>query len=192
MKKIALVSIAIVLVSCAAIAGDMAKSGQWGIQTSLGVANSPVLSGSTIGLKFMASENLAVRVEAGFTSATPAGTSGSTSGYTFGAGFEYHMTAVGGVSPYVGLQAGYGGGSPPSPPAGVTAPPTPSLFRVTGIWGGEYFFSSNFSWGGEIGIGYSSISNQLSGVDALGNPTYGSASAIGTGSATMILSWYLN
>ena len=106
MKKIALVLIAIAVLSAAAMAGDMAKSGQWGIQTSLGAASG---SSSTIGLKFMASENFAVRVEAGFQSFSPGGGGSSTSGYGFGAGFEYHMTAVGGVSPYVGLGAGYAG-----------------------------------------------------------------------------------
>jgi hypothetical protein len=150
-----------------------------------------VQSTGSIGLKFMASENVAVRVEAGFSSNSPAGGGGSTSGYAVGAGFEYHMTAVGGVSPYVGLQAGYASGSVPSPAVG-TAPPVPAAISVNGVWGGEYFFSSNFSWGGEIGVGFSSLSNQQSGVDALGNPTYGSASAFGTGSATMILTWYLN
>ena len=205
MKKIALVLIAIALVSVTAIAGDMAKVGQWGVQASIGAATSPVQGVSTIGAKFMASENVAIRVEAGlssysppspgtvYPSTTPAYPSGSTTGYEFGAGFEYHMTAVGGVSPYVGLQAGYASGSTPAPAAPATAPPTPATFSVTGVWGGEYFFSSNFSWGGEIGLGFSSTTNIWNGgVDASGKLTYGSSSTIGTGSATMILTWYLN
>src|SRR5258708_3904133 len=124
MKKIALVLIAIAIVSSAAIAGDMAKSGQWGIQSSLGAGSG---SSSTLGLKFMASENLAVRVEAGFESFSPGGGGSSTSGYGFGAGFEYHMTAVGGVSPYVGLGAGYVGVSLPNLPTGQS---NPSQFNV--------------------------------------------------------------
>lgn|GEM_PF-1795026 len=191
MKQIALVLMAIAIVSASALAGDMAKSGQWGVQTSLGAASSPVQSTGTIGLKFMAAENVAVRVEVGLSSNSAAGGGSSTTGYAVGAGFEYHMTAVGGVSPYVGLQAGYASGSVPAPAVG-TAPPTPAAIAVTGVWGGEYFFSSNFSWGGEIGVGFASLSNQYTGLDAQGNPTYGSSSSIGTGSATLILTWYLN
>ncbi len=182
MKKIALVLIAIAIVSTAAIAGDMAKSGQWGVQTSLGVASSPQPI-STLGLKFMASENLAVRIEAGFGSFSPGGSGSSTSsGYAFGAGFEYHMTAVGGVSPYVGLQAGYGGESTPTPTGGTST--NASNVSVNGVWGGEYFFSSNFSWAGEIGLGFVSSSSGVTGAS--------SSSTIGTGSATVILTWYLN
>src|SRR5712671_4935472 len=98
MKKIAFVLIAILIVSSVAMS-QMAKQGQWGIQTSLGGANSPVQSTSTIGAKFMASDNVAVRVEVGVSSVTPSGGSAST-GYAIGAGFEYHMDAHGNVSPY--------------------------------------------------------------------------------------------
>ena len=176
MKKIALVLVAIAVLSTAAMAGDMAKSGQWGIQTALGVSNSPVFGTSNVGVKFMASENLAIRVEVGFATVSPPGGGGSTSGYAIGAGFEYHMESKGGnVSPYVGLQAGFGGGSVPG---GGT---TPTAFQVNGVWGGEYFFSSNFSWGGEIGLGF--VSAGASGATTTG---------FGTGSATMIATWYLN
>lgn len=181
MKQIALVLFAIAVLTSAAMAGDMAKSGQWGIQTSIGVASSPQ-SVSSIGLKFMASENLAIRIEAGFGSFSPGGTGSSTSGYQFGAGFEYHMTAVGNVSPYVGLQAGYGGESVPVPTGGSAA--NASNINVRGVWGGEYFFSSNFSWAGEIGLGFTSKSSGVTGAS--------SSSTIATGSATFILTWYLN
>ena len=186
MKKVALVLMAIVLVGSVAMSQGMAKSGQWGIQTSLGVASSPVRTTPTVGLKFMASENLAVRVEAGFNSYSPAGGGNTTTGYAFGAGFEYHMTAVGSVSPYVGFQAGYGGGSTGGGGS------TQTSFGAAGVWGGEYFFSSNFSWGGEVGIGFTSTSNVLTGVDINGLPIYGTRSEIGTGSATLIATWYLN
>jgi len=175
MKKIALVLIAIAVLSTAAMAGDMAKSGQWGIQTSLGAGSQ---TSSTIGLKFMASENLAIRVEAGFASFSPGGGASTSSGYGFGAGFEYHMTAVGGVSPYVGLGAGYNGVS-----IGGAAN-NPSAFNVLGYWGGEYFFSSNFSWAGQIGFGFNSTSSGVSGA-----PT---ATTIGTTSLATTLTWYMN
>jgi hypothetical protein len=184
MKKIAIVLIAIFVLGASAFAGDMAKSGSWGIQTSLGVGTSPLASEvsiSSIGLKFMASENLAIRVKAGFTSYTPSvltgSTSNSASGYEFAGGFEYHMTGVGSVSPYVGAQFGYGGESLPSGGTNV------SNWDVVGVFGGEYFFSSNFSWAGEVGIGYANF-GAASGYDA--------AHAFGTTSATMIFSWYLN
>ena len=190
MNKIALVLIAIVLVSSAALSqGTMAKSGQWGIQTSLGVASSPPSapqgfpSNTSVGMKFWASDNMAVRVSVGFASVSPpsvAGqTSNSASSYSFGAGFEYHMDSKGGnVSPYVGLAAGYGGIST----SGATN--LPSLIEVTGFVGGEYFFSSNFSWAGQVGLGFVSESNS--------GGTTSSGSAFGTSSATMIASWYLN
>ena len=182
MKKIALVLTAIFVISAVSFGGDMAKSGSWGIQTSLGAASSPVQSTTTVGLKFWASDNMAIRVEAGYQSSTPP-VGDATSGYAVGAGFEYHMTAIGSLSPYVGLQLGYGGGSVPG---GGT---TQSQFDVRGVWGAEYFFSSNFSWAGELGLGYTSLSNvPYTDVDG---PQMGTASSFGTGSATMILSWYM-
>src|SRR5262245_6773002 len=179
MKKIALVLMAIAIVSTAAFAGDMAKSGQWGVQTALSNQS------WTLGLKFMASENLAIRAEGGFESTTPAVPSGQTSSsttyYLFGAGFEYHMMAVGNVSPYVGLGGGYAGQSLPNLPAGQS---NPNQWFVEGHWGGEYFFSSNFSWAGQIGLQYNSTSTGLSG--------YSSANSFSTFNATMIATWYLN
>ncbi len=186
MKRIALVLIAIAILSASALAGDMAKSGQWGIQTSLSAGTSPQ-SVTSVGFKFMASENLAIRLKAGFSSFTPPVASGtsssSTSGYEFAGGFEYHMESKGGsVSPYVGLQFGYGGESLPTPQGGTVN--NASEWDVDGVFGGEYFFSSNFSWAGEIGIGYANASTGASGVD--------SGHGFGTTSATMIATWYLN
>jgi hypothetical protein len=185
MKKIALVLIAIFVISAASFAGDMAKSGSWGIQTSLGVASSPIQSTNSIGMKFWASDNMAIRVEAGYASFTPASGGDATSGYAIGAGFEYHMTPMGSLSPYVGLEVGYGGGSVPG---GGTIP---SSLGINGAWGAEYFFASNFSWAGEVQLGYVSTSNVYYGNDVNGNPQYGTESSFGTGSATMTLSWYL-
>ncbi len=180
MKKIAFVLIAIAIVSSAAMAGDMAKSGSWGVQTSLGAATGVLgsaISTNTVGFKFWASDNMAVRVEAGFTSVSPAGGS-SSSAYDIGAGFEYHMAPLAGsVSPYLGLGLGYSGTSISG------AANNPSQFNVLGYWGGEYFFSANFSWAGQIGIGYSSYSPGGGG---------STSSAFGTTSATMIATWYLN
>ena len=186
MKNIALVLMAIALVGAVAHAADMPKQGQWGIQTSIGVASSPVLGSSTIGAKFMVSHNVAIRAEIGVTSVSPAGGGGSTTGFEIGAGFEYHLaSAPGNVSPYLGLQAGFGGGSVSGGGS------TPSRFGVNAVFGGEYFFSSNFSAAGEVGIGFSSLSNQPA--PTVTDPTAtGSTTRFGTGSAIFILTWYMN
>jgi hypothetical protein len=184
MKKIALVLLAMVLVSSIAISGDMAKSGQWGINTSLSIATpSSGLSVNAAGFKFMATDNVAVRASVGFTSFNSGGTnSTTTSGYSFAAGFEYHMTAIGGVSPYLGLQAGYGGASLPNLASGYS---NPNVFTVAGVYGGEYFFSSNFSLAGEVGIGFSSSNS--------GYPNASAQTTFGTvGVAGLVATWYLN
>ena len=183
MKKIALVLIAIFVISAVSFAGDMAKSGSWGVQTSLGIASSPVMSTNSLGLKFWISDNMAIRAELGYLSYTPP-IGDATSGYAIGGGFEYHMTPMGNLSPYVGIELGYGGGSVPG------GGDTQSSFAVAGAWGAEYFFASNFSWAGEVQLGYLSTSN-VPYTDSNGLPALGTESYFGTGSATMTLSWYI-
>jgi hypothetical protein len=182
MKNIAFVLLAIVLVSSIAISGDVAKSGQWGINTSLSLQTAGVGFNSA-GFKFMATDNIAIRAAVGFTSMNSGGTnSTTTSGYGFGAGFEYHMAAIGGVSPYLGLEAGYAGTSYPNLPSGMS---NPNSFSLAGVYGGEYFFSSNFSLAGEVGIGFNSYSSGVSGASA--------ATTFGTiGVAGLTATWYLN
>jgi hypothetical protein len=186
MKNIALALMVIALLSTTGYAADMAKQGEWGIQTSLGVASSTILATSSVGFKFMVSHNVAIRAEAGFSTFSPAGGGGSTSGFEFGAGFEYHLTsAPGSVSPYLGLQAGFGGGSVSG---GGT---TPSLIGANAVFGGEYFFSSNFSAAGEIGVGFSSLTNQPAPTPQ--DPTAtGSSTTFGTRSVIFIVTWYMN
>ena len=177
MKRIALVLMAIVVVSAVAFSGDMAKQGAWGVQTSLGLASATVGTAITTGWKFRVSDNMAVRAEVGFGSSSPPGGGGSSSGYGFGAGFEYHWnpSGMGNVSPYVGAGLGYGGGS-------VTGGGTAATdLRFAGFVGGEYFFSSNFSAAGQVGLGFQSVG-------ASGN----TASNIGTVSMTGIWTWYLS
>lgn len=190
MKKLGFILLAVVFVSSLAFAGDMAKSGAWGIQSSLGIASSNGVSGpgfSTIGAKYMLNENLALRGEVGYGTYTPANSNvGSGNSLGIGVGVEDHMTAVGGVSPYVGLQFGYGTGSP-SLPNGTSSSNNPATMNFKLAWGGEYFFSSNFSWAGELGVGYWMISNQSD-----GNGGTASAKMIYTNSATMIFTWYMN
>ena len=177
MKRIALVLMAIVVVSAVAFSGDMAKQGAWGVQTSLGFASATGVGAVTTGWKFRVSDNMAVRAEVGFSSFSPAGGGGSSSGYGFGAGFEYHWnpSGMGNVSPYVGAGLGYGGSSA----AGGGTSPT--SLTVGGFVGGEYFFSSNFSVAGQVGLGFNSA-----GVSGATNSTIGTMNAAG------IWTWYLS
>ena len=75
--------------------------------------------------------------------------------YNLGAGFEYHFGGKGGVSPYAGAAISYSGES------FSTGGNTNSAFGVQLVFGGEYFFSDNFSWAGELGIGYGSTTNTV-------------------------------
>ena len=74
----------------------------------------------------------------------------TTTAYDLGVGFEYHFGGKGGVSPYAGAALSYSGES------FSTGGPTASDFGVKLVFGGEYFFSDNFSWAGELGLGYRS------------------------------------
>src|SRR5437899_2135263 len=101
MKKIALILIAIFVITALSFGGDMAKTGSWGVQTSLGVANgAPGTSGfpsaPTVGMKFWASDNMAIRAEVGYASLSPASGGNSASAYNVGGAFEYHMAPVAG------------------------------------------------------------------------------------------------
>ena len=186
MRRMALVVLSAVATISVAQAGDMARSGEWGIQSALSVGSSPVLATTAVGAKFMVSHAVAVRAEVGFQTVSPAGGGNSVTGYEFGAGFEYHLTsAPGNVSPYVGLQLGFGGGSTGG------GGNTPMRFGANAVFGGEYFFSSNFSAAGEIGIGFNSLSNQPAPTIQDPNAT-GSTTTFGTGSAIFILTWYMN
>jgi hypothetical protein len=150
------------------------KGSEFGIQTSLGVTNSPVGGGvSSIGAKFFLTDAVALRAEFGLLSSSGGGT--TTTGFEFGVGGEYHFAGKGGVSPYIGAQFGYGGGSVPG---GAAAP---SIFAILAAFGGEYFFSSNFSLAGEVRFGFSSE-------NAAGVTT----SNIGTAGVGLIGTWYIN
>lgn len=180
MKRFAIVLIAIIVMGSIAFSGDMAKQGQWGVQTAVGPTNlGSGLGLQSAGFKFMISDNSAIRAGLAFSSFSPGGGGNSQSEFGIGAGFEYHMTAVGGVSPYLGLQAGY---DTYSPGGGANSP---NLFSVGGVYGGEYFFSSNFSMAGEVGIKFQSYSSGASGASA--STMFGT-----TGVASLIATWYLN
>ena len=153
MKKLLLVLAAVVLISAFTYAEGAPKAGEFGIQggvTFTGVFG-PLIAAGDLGAKYWLSNALALRAGVGFdNNAAPALT---TTAYDLGVGFEYHFAGKGGVSPYAGAALSYSGES------FSTGGPTASDFGVKLIFGGEYFFSDNFSWAGELGLGYLSAYN---------------------------------
>lgn len=182
MKKLFLIIIAVLTIGTLAHAQGAPKAGEFGIQgaltfTSVGgpiFPNFPSPASGAVGAKYWINNDIAVRAALGFLNT--AATGGSTTLYDLGAGFEYHFGGKGGVSPYAGAEISY---SAESISAGGG---TPSDFAVKGVFGGEYFFSSNFSWAGELGLGFDSFKN------AAGNTT----TTIGTLGFATFLTWYIN
>ncbi len=176
MKKLLLVVIAIAVVSTAAFAQGTPRKGAFGIQTAViitGTGAGPGAAGS-LGAKYMVTDAIGLRAALGVLNTSTGGT--SSTGFDLGAGFEYHFTGKGGVSPYVGAELGYSGESLSG------GGPTPSEFALNGVFGAEYFFSSNFSWGGEVKLGFWSAT------------TAGGATTtfLGTDAVSFIMTWYVN
>jgi len=175
MKKIAFVLMAVLVVSSVALSGDMAKQGQWGVSGNTGS------SGSAAGMKFMLSDNMALNAMLKFSSNSPGGGGTSTSSYGVGLGVEYHMAAVGGVSPYFGGALGFSSGTTPNNGS------APTSISLGVMYGGEYFFSSNFSLAGDIGLGFNSYNSTPNASSSTSASNFG-LSGIGGFTAT----WYLN
>ena len=174
MKKIILVLVAVVAINFSAMADGAPRKGAFGIQSAVGLTSTGLSPTGSLGAKFFITDAMALRASLGFSSSTTSGGGGGT-GFDLGAGFEYHFGGKGGVSPYAGAELGYSIGSPAG---GGNAT---NVFAVNGIFGAEYFFSSNFSWAGELMLGYASSST---------GPV--TSSAFATGAALFILTWYLN
>ena len=156
-----------------AFAEGAARGGQFGIQTAVILSGTGLSPGASLGAKYMISDNMALRAALGIINVSSAGA--STTGYDLGVGFEYHFGGKGGVSPYAGAQLGYSGGS------FSTGGAAPTDFGLSGVFGAEYFFSSNFSAAGELALGFNS--------GTAGGVT---TTTIGTGSAIFLLTWYIN
>jgi hypothetical protein len=172
MKRLVLVLIAVVLISISAFAEGTPKAGEFGIQTSVAVftfLSVPPLA--SLGAKYWITDAMALRAGLGFASQSG---SNSMTAYDIGAGFEYHFAGKGGVSPYAGIQASINSQTP----SGGSAT---TGYMINAVLGGEYFFSNNFSWGGEIGIGVGGSDNN--GV---------TSTLVSTVGAATILTWYLN
>jgi len=174
MKKIVLVILAIVLVSSLTFAEGEAKSGQFGLQTGLVFTGVGLGFVGDIGAKYMITDSIAIRAALGLLNISSSGN--STTLYDLGAGFEYHFAGKGGVSPYAGAEISYSGAS------FSAGGDTPSEFGLDGVFGGEYFFSSNFSWAGEARLGF------VFDDDGAGTKT----NFIGTLGFATFLTWYIN
>ncbi|MGA2479124.1 MAG: hypothetical protein ABSG63_10295 [Spirochaetia bacterium] len=172
MKRLILVLAAAAAIGIPAFAQGAPKAGEFGIQTSVALSAPLAIPPlASLGVKYWINDAMALRAGLGFASQSGAST---TTGFDLGGGFEYHFAGKGGVSPYVGVQAMYGSLSP----SGGTAT---TNYLIGVVFGGEYFFSSNFSWGGEFGLGVG------------GSDTGGVTSTlVGTIGAATLLTWYLN
>jgi hypothetical protein len=67
-----------------------------------------------------------------------------------------------------------GGGSVPAGTAG-------NAFAINAAFGGEYFFSNNFSLAGEVRFGFSST-----------NSAGATTTDVATGGVSLVGSWYIN
>ncbi len=178
MKRLLLPILVLVLVGYLAFAEGAPKGGEFGIQggvnfTSLGFgAFNP---NGSLGAKYFVNDNIALRAGFGIVNNSAAG--GNT-GYTLGAGFEYHFAGKGGVSPYIGAALSYSGESLSG------GAPSQSDLGIKAVFGGEYFFSNNFSWAGELGLGYDSFYNP--------GPPATTTTSIGTVGFGSFLTYYIN
>jgi len=171
MKRLVLAILAVVLVSCSAFAEGAATPGQFGLQTAVTFTNVPGFSGD-LGAKYIITNNIALRAALGLSSTSAAGA--STTFFDVAAGFEYHFGGKGGVSPYAGAEISYSGAS-------IPVGKGPSSFGVNGVFGGEYFFSSNFSVAGEARLGFRSD-----------NAAGTTSTTFGTAGIATFLTWYIN
>ncbi len=177
MKRLLFLVLVLACVATLAFSEGAPKGGEFGIQGSLAftaTGNSPFFPMGSLGAKYFITDAIAVRAGVGFDNVASGGT--SFTGYDLAAGFEYHFGGRNGVSPYAGAQVSYSGSSLSA--GGSTA----SDFGVRAVFGGEYFFSNNFSWAGELGLGFDSFKN------AAGT----TATSIGTAAFTTALTWYIN
>ncbi len=173
MKRLVLVLFLAALISGAAFAQGAPKSGEFGIQAALTfTAVAPGTRGD-LGAKYWINNDMALRAALGFDNISAGG--GSSTPYNIGVGFEYHFGGKGGVSPYAGAEFSYSG---VSVSGGGT---TPSDFGLMAVFGGEYFFSSNFSWAGELGLGFDSFNNTVTTTTTIGTFGFGT-----------FLTWYIN
>lgn len=162
-----------------------------------------------IGMRWYLANNMALRGGIGFgtfsqtkKSSTTGNSDETQSGLLFGiqALAEWHMTPIGGVSPYFGGGINVALSSAtikPSEPSGTTAEfdASGTQFGIAGVAGFEWFFTNAMSLGGEyqLGLGLTSGSETIK---ASGVPdqtvNLPSRTVVATNSITIILSMYVN
>ena len=171
MKRLFLVVLAVVLVGSFAFADVSAKAGQLGLQSGLIFTGSG--NAGAVGAKYMITDTIGARAGLGLSISSSGGS--STTYFDLGGGVEFHFGGKGGVSPYAGAELNYSG------EAHSTGATAPSEFGMYAMFGGEYFFSSNFSWAGEARLGFDSRTSSGSTTTKFGS----------FGFATF-LTWYIN
>lgn len=179
MKRLLLPVLVLMLIGTLAFAEGAPKGGDFGIQGSASLPFTSSYVGSpmgSLGVKYFFTDNVAIRAAVGLDNVSVGG--GSTTDYMLAAGFEYHFGGKGGVSPYLGAQVSYSGFSLSG--GGATS----SDFGLRAVFGGEYFFSSNFSWSGELGLGFDSAYAP--------GPPAATTTRIGTAAFTTAVTWYIN
>ncbi|HTX71678.1 MAG TPA: outer membrane beta-barrel protein [Rectinemataceae bacterium] len=173
MKRLVLATAFVILLAFAVGAQGAPKAGEFGVQGAVIFTSVGGTSAGDVGVKYVITDKIAVRAGLGLLSQSSGGNSASF--YSLGVGFEYHLAPKAGVSPYAGGELSYSGESLSS---GGT---TPTDFAIAGVFGGEYFFSPNFSWAGEARVGFDSSST-------VGTTT----TTIGTFGFATFLTWFVN
>ncbi|MBM2816312.1 MAG: hypothetical protein HW421_3074 [Ignavibacteria bacterium] len=77
-------------------------------------------------------------------------------GIALGTGIFYCFDANKSTVPYLGLKFGYGSNSSSSNASSSDFEDSQSIIMLSGVIGGDYFFSPNFSLGAEVNLNYQS------------------------------------
>jgi hypothetical protein len=175
MKKVILILLAAVLAGSFAFGQVSARGGQFGLQGGV-IFTSIGANPEAIGVKYMINDAIALRADVGIKQYSSSVTSNTQMVYDLGVGLEYHFAGKGGVSPYIGALFNY------SSESFSPSVPTPSDLGIMALFGGEFFFSSNFSWAGEARVGF----------DTYKAPSGATSTTIGTYGFATFLTYYFN
>ena len=168
-----LVILTLLFVCSLTFADGAPKGGEFGVQGALVFTTLGLGSVGDLGITYMFADDFGMRADLGIVNSSSGGSSAAL--FDLGVGIQYYFGNKGGVSPYVGGELSYGGEFL------STGATTPSIFGVAAVLGGEYFFSSNFTWSGELRLGFVSYNN--------GTAT---TTSIGTLGVASYLTWYIN
>lgn len=159
MKKlmVAVIVLAVALVSGAGVASAAGlESGGKGISVGMGDSALPLVAGPVIRItgKYFFDRDLAVLAGFGFQTTT-----GDTDAdyFSFLLGLRKYM-GTGEFAPFLGARISY----ETFEETGVT---DEEAIDILAEFGGEYFFSKQFSMEGSIGIGFGTVEDNLAGTD---------------------------